>query len=103
METKLRPRPCHAGKSSDPVRASRLVGRMADTRLALYRRRRADPCQLALYAHRCDADEQEDRGCRLGSGGAGFTTKDLKLWGAAFGQGEARAPRPSRPSFCARF
>lgn len=68
------------GKFSDPVRASRLVGRMADKRLAFYRRRRADPCQLALYAHWHHADEQEDRGCRLEAADPTSRTM-IETWG----------------------
>jgi hypothetical protein len=88
--TKLRAQLRHAGKSRDPVRDSRLGGCVADKRLALGCRRRADPCQLALYAYCRHADEQEIRGSRPRSGRTEFTNDDRNLGTIACNQNEPR-------------
>lgn len=88
--SKLRARLGHAGNSRDPLRNFRLGGCVADKRLPLGCRGRADPCQLALYVHCRHAHEQEAGGYRCGSGGIGCANNDRNLGTIA------RSPNKSR-------
>jgi hypothetical protein len=97
METKLRARIGHAGISRDPVGNFRFGGCVADKRLALGCRSRADPCQLALYVHCCHAHEQEAGGYRFGSGRMYFAKADSNLGTIA------RSPNQSRRRCYARL
>jgi hypothetical protein len=92
MEAQLRARLRHAGASCRHIRHSRLDCCMANKGLALDRRRRPDPSQLALHTDPDYADEQQVEGHRARSGWP-IARHDRDLGTAAWCQDSARYRR----------